>query len=76
VPFIIVPTNNSETETIADIMERCVGDTHSHIAAFLAAKGPAPLFMVNGARAGDTTPATMLRLYDQIYKLSEYAHWM
>lgn len=70
--FDLVTTDNN-SETVADIMQRAIGETQSQIEADIAslkAGGHTPALLLNGAQSGDTIPNTMLRMYSQFYKQS------
>lgn len=66
-------TVNDSTETIADIMERAIGETEFQVLADIDAVNagaPTPAVLLNGVRGGDAIPAVMLSLYAQSYALS------
>jgi hypothetical protein len=63
-------TTNNQTEVIQDVMLRVLGDTQTNIEAdiaSLAAGGPTPPLLLNGASSAFTIPDDLLRMYDQFY---------
>jgi hypothetical protein len=69
-PVFDLVTTDDNAETISDILERVIGATQATVQtdiASVAAGGPTPALLLNGAQGGDTIPDGMLALYAQFY---------
>ena len=72
-PVFDLVTTDDNTETVANIMQRAIGDTSPNIdadIASVAAGGPTPTLLINGVNNGQTIPDDMLALYQQFYAQS------
>jgi lysophospholipase L1-like esterase len=72
-PVFDLVTTDDNTETIANILQRVIGDTAPNIAAdvaSVAAGGPTPTLLINGVSNGQTIPDNMLAMYQQFYAQS------
>lgn len=72
-PVFDLVTTDDNTETIANIMQRVIGDTSPNIdsdVVSVSSGGPTPTLLINGVSNGDTIPDNMLKMYQQFYKQS------
>lgn len=72
-PVFDLVTTDDNTETVANIMQRVIGDTAPNIdvdIASVTAGGPTPALLINGISNGQTIPDNMLAMYKQFYKQS------
>lgn len=72
-PVFDLVTTDDNIETVANIMQRVIGDTSPNIDADIAsvtAGGPTPNLLINGVSNGMTIPDNMLAMYQQFYAQS------
>ena len=62
-------------DTLPEIMHRVIGETPQGVVIDLNS-AITPSFMKDSAIPGNYIPVSMLREYDQIYRLSDIPHWM